>query len=458
MAMANRKHLDILKQGIEVWNDWRETNPRIQPDLRGVDLQGLDLREVNFTRANLSKANLTATRLFAANLCEANLSKAKFEHADLGGAELSKANINGVNFSRARIYHGTSFTEAYGESAFDEVNAGGIPFVAGDKTLQPAKFIRARLHKASFWKAELTGANFSGANLSKADVSEAFLNNVNLTGANLREADCFLTFLQGADLSRADLRKANLSYANLSEAILRDADLNEANLAQAQFVGTSFENAILSSCRIYGVSAWDLKLKNTQQLDLVITPENAPVVTVDNLEVAQFIYLLLNNEKIRDVIDTVGKKAVLILGRFTKKRKVVLDSLRNELRNRGFLPILFDFDKPPGRNLTETVSTLAHLARFIIADLTDAKSIPQELQHIVPSLPSVPVQPLLLSSQREYAMFKDFLDFPSVLMPHRYESLKDLLDSLGKKVIAPAEAKAQEIEKRRRILEKSMAR
>jgi hypothetical protein len=135
----------------------------------------------------------------------------------------------------------------------------------------------------------------------------------------------------------------------------------------------------------------------------------------------------------------------------------VLDALRAELRNRGYLSILFDFDKPSSRNLTETVSTLAHLARFLIADITDAKSIPQELQRIVPSLPSVPVQPLLLSSQYEYAMFKDFLDYPWVLVPYRYDNLENLLASLEEEVIAPAETKAQEIEERRKALEKRMA-
>jgi hypothetical protein len=45
----------------------------------------------------------------------------------------------------------------------------------------------------------------------------------------------------------------------------------------------------------------------------VITPEEESVIQVENLEVAQFVYLLFNNEKIRDVIDTIGKKAVLIL-------------------------------------------------------------------------------------------------------------------------------------------------
>src|ERR1700693_2962645 len=58
------------------------------------------------------------------------------------------------------------------------------------------------------------------------------------------------------------------------------------------------------------------------------------------------IELLLNNPKIRDVIDTIAKKAVLILGRFTPERKAVLDDLREALRIHGYLPILFDFEKP----------------------------------------------------------------------------------------------------------------
>jgi hypothetical protein len=35
-------------------------------------------------------------------------------------------------------------------------------------------------------------------------------------------------------------------------------------------------------------------------------------VTVDNIEVAQFVYLLLHNEKIRDVIDTVGRGSLVL--------------------------------------------------------------------------------------------------------------------------------------------------
>ena len=135
---------------------------------------------------------------------------------------------------------------------------------------------------------------------------------------------------------------------------------------------------------------------------------------------------------------------MLILGRFTAERKAVLDAMREELRRRNYLPILFDFEKPASRDLTETISTLAHMARFIIADITEAKSIPQELQRIVPDLPSVPVQPVLQASAEEYGMFEHFTRYPWVLETYRYESLEEVIAALTEKVIAPAELKAKE--------------
>jgi hypothetical protein len=50
---------------------------------------------------------------------------------------------------------------------------------------------------------------------------------------------------------------------------------------------------------------------------------------------------MLNNQKVRDVIDAITSKVVLILGRFAADRRAVLDALREELRKRDYLPILF---------------------------------------------------------------------------------------------------------------------
>src|SRR5262249_27740331 len=152
--------------------------------------------------------------------------------------------------------------------------------------------------------------------------------------------------------------------------------------------GQTLRGADLTGCRIYGVSAWGLNLEGAKQQSLIITKlaenEPEPEITVDNLEVAQFIYLLLHNEKIRDVIDTITSKVVLILGRFTQERNPILEALREKLRHRESLPILFDLENPTSRNTDETITLLARMARFVVADISDAKSVLQELRAIVP--------------------------------------------------------------------------
>ena len=37
--MANEKQLAILRQGVEVWNKWREANSHIEIDLSGADIR-----------------------------------------------------------------------------------------------------------------------------------------------------------------------------------------------------------------------------------------------------------------------------------------------------------------------------------------------------------------------------------------------------------------------------------
>ena len=310
----------------------------------------------------------------------------------------------------------------------------------------------AALRGANLKAARLTNVDFSLADLSEASLSDADLFGSNLSGADLRRADLRGANLFGVTLSGADLRGSSLAHANISRADFTGADLSDADLTITNAVEANFANANLTGCRIYGISAWGLKLDMAKQQNLVITTEGEPEITVDNIEVAQFMYLLLYNQKIRAAIDTITSKAVLILGRFTPERKAVLDALRSALRDRDYLPILFDFDVPATRDITETVSLLARMARFIVADLTDPSSIPKELEAIVPDL-AVPVQPLLEGAGRPYAMFKDYWKYDWVLPVHRYEGLDPLLATLAEKVIAPAEAKVKALEERRRMIE-----
>jgi hypothetical protein len=80
------------------------------------------------------------------------------------------------------------------------------------------------------------------------------------------------------------------------------------------------------------------------------------------------------------------------------------------------------------------------MAKFIVADLSDAKSILQELRGLVPNLPNVPVQPIIVSSQCEPGMFDFYKHFPWFLPVSRYVDARDIIDGSESKVIAPVEA------------------
>lgn len=69
------------------------------------------------------------------------------------------------------------------------------------------------------------------------------------------------------------------------------------------------------------------------------------------------------------------------------------------------IPILFVFDVPTTCDNRETVTTLARLAHFVIADITDPKSIPQELVSIVEQIPSLPIQPILQQRNEPWSIY-----------------------------------------------------
>lgn len=240
--------------------------------------------------------------------------------------------------------------------------------------------------------------------------------------ANLRiQPDLTRIDLSGRDLSGIDFRGVGLFKAKLSNCSLRGAILRQSIMIEADISG-----ADLSGALVYGVSAWDMESKGSVQKDLVITKPKAPVVTCDNIEVAQFIHLLIANPKIRDVIDEITSKSVLILGRFTPPRKAILDQIREELRKHNLLPVVFDFDGPENRDVTDTVKILAHISRAVIADVSNPASIPYELATIVPAIQS-PVFPIIIAGQRPFSMMSDLKRFPWFRDTMAYDSLPDLI-------------------------------
>jgi hypothetical protein len=318
--------------------------------------------------------------------------------------------------------------------------------------LRVADLSRACLIDTDLSHAILSDARFTGAICSiGTDLGGAVLARANLSGVNLSGASLIDANLNRAILNRAILRGAKLVGARLMKADLSRAKLSGANLAAATLIETDLSGADLTGSRIYGISAWRVTVdKDTKQQDLIITEVDEPTVTVDNIEVAQFVYLLLHNEKIRDVIDTIGKKGVLLLGRFTEGRMVVLERLREKLRDLGFVPMVFNFDKPETKDFSETVRMLASLSKFVIVDITNPRSAPLELQATVPDY-MVPFAPVLQQGEEPFAMFVDLQNkYDWVLQPVvGYPSVDRLIEVLEDKVVRPAEAKFNELLARR---------
>ena len=203
--MAIQKHLDILKQGVYEWNQWRAEHPTIiLPILFGADLHKIELSEANLKGALLRDAILSDANLSGAILREANLREAILKNADLSNADL-----------------------------------------------RDAKIFAADLSDANLCGADLNRANLSYSYLERAHLNAAYLSDADLTNAHLQRA-----ILTGADLTHtvltyANFRETNLKGANLSRAHLKGTDLSGANLKGANFEGavidgTNFANIDLS--------------------------------------------------------------------------------------------------------------------------------------------------------------------------------------------------------------------
>jgi uncharacterized protein YjbI with pentapeptide repeats len=463
------KYLDALEQRTfwPLLAKWRADNPSGVPNLsraylRNADLSGGDLSRTNLANADLTGAVLADTNLSDAELCDATLVDANLSGANLSNVFGSNANLSGANLQNAN----------FSESLFDgarlvRANLAGASFSKanfGRADLTDANLKQAKTFEATFIEARLTRADLTGADLYDTDFGGAFLDHARLPDAKLyntrlSRADLTHAILAGADLAYADLTQANLSDSNCIGANLQGTLLFASNFSRAKLGGaallnamaiqTNFTRADLTGCRVYGLGAWDVTLDEATQTKLVITREQ-PHVHVDDLEVAQFIYLLLNRKKLRNVLTTLGERTVLILGRFTE-RKALLERIADKLRALEYLPIVFDFDRPTDRDLTETVKVLAGLSLFVVADITNPRSVPLELQATVPDY-MVPFVTLVERGQPVFGMFDDLPRKHDWALPLlEYSSADTLLAAFENKVIAPALEKLEEVRRRKAL-------
>jgi uncharacterized protein YjbI with pentapeptide repeats len=380
------RSLTLLSRGVDEWNRFRAVDPDFVPYLPAVDVRACarelgPLDEIDLRHADLRGADLDATSLRDADLSEARLERASFEEASLVGATFS-----GATMQRA------SLAEAVADFAV---------------------FHDAHLEGASFAETDLGHADFQGAHLGTADLSYADASDSFWMGASLAEAR-----LHGTKLPNADMSGADLSYAMLIDTDLSGADLTGAS--------------------VYGASVWGVELDGARQQGLVITSGREPAVFVDDLEVAQFLYTMLNHAKLRKAITAVSARGVLLLGRFRDGGLELLQAVADRLRELGYLPILFDFDRPENRSYTETIMVLVGLSRFVVADLS-GPSVPQELYATVPHF-KIPFVPILEAARTPHGMAPDLLEYPWVVKPVvKFGTAADLIEQLDANVIGPAE-------------------
>ena len=255
--MADVEHLEQLSQGITRWNQWREDNPEIYPNLCDADL----------SRANLSNADFHDVNLSRAALCGADLSDADLGRADLRDADLSDANLSRANLSGFGLQN-TDWRDSVLRGAdLSGCNLCGATLL--QVNLSGADLSRTNLHKADLRDTTLSRANLYGASLTEANLSGA-----NLSGLDLTKCDINRANLSGADLSRAKLNRANLSGFDLSYSNLREVDFGGADLRGAYLRKSDLRGAALGGADLCGANLFDVDLRNADLIGARLNESN----------------------------------------------------------------------------------------------------------------------------------------------------------------------------------------
>ncbi len=240
--MANEAQLAILKQGVDVWNKWREENRRAKINLnyaglRGANLRGYNLREVNLDRADLNKADLSEANIMGAHLSDANLRKTNFARANLSLREaiLREVNLTGADLSQANL---TS-------ANLREANLR-------DTNLIRTNFLEANLIGTIFSDAVMFGTIFANSYLNHAigleSVHHLGPSNISTNAFGYSEGKIPEVFLRGCGLSDWEVEIVKLYNPNLSneernKILYRANDLTVDQVLQISPLFVSYSHA-----------------------------------------------------------------------------------------------------------------------------------------------------------------------------------------------------------------------
>jgi uncharacterized protein YjbI with pentapeptide repeats len=216
--MANPEHLQILKQGVEAWNVWRDQHRDIRPDLSWATLRGVTLIGTNLFNANLYGADLSRAILIEANLATADLTAAKITRANLSEADLSRADLATADLSGATLIEANLFRA----------------------NLYGADLPEADLSAAILTVTNLNATRLRGANLSHVEIDQTVFGNTDLTAVRgletcvhygpstldhstlARSGPLPLAFLRGCGLNDWEIEVAKLYDSRLTAGQVND--------------------------------------------------------------------------------------------------------------------------------------------------------------------------------------------------------------------------------------------
>ena len=280
--MAKREHLEILRQGVEKWNQWREEYPDIAPDLTGACLRDINIPNANLQSVQLSKADLVRINLRGANLSYSNISQSNINGSDLSGvyavgsdftdSDISDATLYGANLLEAKLVHADLSGADIRETTF--INAILINADFGEADLSSVEFIGADLRMANLSKSYLRNvyikhSNIKNAYLAGAVFVEADIAGSDFDGATLQKATFDKVRLQGVSFNGADLTEADIGKATLDGGTFSGANLSRATLNKVIFRGTGFSGATLNRAEVEQATFDDIDLSSITGLDTV---------------------------------------------------------------------------------------------------------------------------------------------------------------------------------------------